>query len=291
MSRQNPRRPIVPAGNNPAGRRQGFNVKLTPQVSSTRVATSSTDPSELMASLSSFAGPSHPQVGAGAPSAAAVQPRPAASSADVDDCLFGRVSDAPAANGLHAFGALPQSPIKLRASREAPGCGYQLSEPGGYSRAEQVREYSPRPRAHHFSDTTHDQSHRSSDRELASECKFTQGPDFVRAPRPAVSEPPGLSGRSPSRAESPERAQARLDAIRSEELHVDAILRAYQRDLKLVLRPASVFKNWTRCRKSRLSRIPAAPARPSGISSRGRSPRPRASSSSPPILDRGERVA
>ena len=93
-----------------------------------------------MASLSSsLACPSHPQVGAGAPSAAAVQPLPATSSADLVDRLFGRVSDAPAASGLHAFGALPQTPIETRAPREAPGGGYQLSEPGGYSPAQQVR--------------------------------------------------------------------------------------------------------------------------------------------------------
>ena len=109
-------------------RTRGFNFKLTPQVSSSRIAASSTDPSEPMASLSSsLAGPLHPQVGAGATSATAVLPRPAASSADVDDHLFGRVSDAPAASGLHAVGALPQTPIELRASREATGGGYQLS--------------------------------------------------------------------------------------------------------------------------------------------------------------------
>ena len=56
----------------------------------------------------------------------------------------------------------------------------------------------------------------------------------MRAPRPAVSEPPGPSDRVPSRAESSERAQARLDGIRAEERHMDAILRAKQRDLQLV---------------------------------------------------------
>ena len=207
MSRQNPRRPTVPAGDNPAKRTRGFNFKLTPQVSSSRVATSSTDPSEPMASLaSSLAGSSHPQVGAEAPSAAAVKPQPAASSAYVDDRLVGRVSDAPVASGLHAFGALPRTPIELQASREVPGGGYKLSEPGGYSPAQQVREYSPRPRAHDSSDTTHDQSHRSPDREFAIESEFTQEPDFMRAPRPAVSVPTGPSGRGPSRAKSSERA-------------------------------------------------------------------------------------
>ena len=206
MSRQNPRRPTVPAGDNPAGRTRGFNFKLTPQVTS-RVSKSSFDPSKPMASLSSsLAGPSHPQVGAGAPSAAAVLPRPAARSADLNDRLFGRVSDAPAASKLHAFGALPRTPIETRAPREAPGGGYQLSEPGGYSPAQQGREYSPRPRDNHSSDTTHDQSHRSPDRMFAPESEFTQGPDVGRAPRPAVSEPPGPSGRGPSRAESSERA-------------------------------------------------------------------------------------
>ena len=234
MSRQNPRRPSLPAGDNPAGRTRGFNFKLTPQVTS-RVAASSTDPSEQMASLSSsLAGPSHPQVGAGAPSAAAVQPLPAASSADLDDRLFGRVSDAPVSSGLHAFSALPQTPIKTRAPREAPGGGYQLSEPDGYSPAQQVRAYSPGPRAHHSSDTTHDQSHRSPDRILAPESEFTQGPDFGRAARPAVSETPGPSGRGPSHAESSERAQARLDAIRAEELRIDAILRAKQPDFQFI---------------------------------------------------------
>ena len=195
MSRQNPRRPTVPAGDNPSKRTRGFNFKLTPQVSSSRVAASSLVPSEPMASFSSTpAGPSHPQVGAGSPSAVAVQPRPAANSADFDDRQLGLVSDAPAASGLHAFGALPRTPLETLASREAPGGGYQLSEPGGYSPAQQVRAYSPRPRAHHSFDTTHDQSHRSPDRVLAPESEFTQGPDFARAPRPAVSEPPGPSG-------------------------------------------------------------------------------------------------
>ena len=139
-----------------------------------------------MASLLSFlGGPSHPLVGAGAPSAAAVPPRPAASSEDVDNRLFGRVLDAPAASGLHAFNAIPQTPIELRASREASGGGYQLSQPSGYSSAQQMREYSPSPRAHHSFDTTHDQSHCSPDRELVPESKFTHGPDFLRAPRPA----------------------------------------------------------------------------------------------------------
>ena len=221
MSRHNPRRPTVPAGDNPAKRTRGFNFKLTPQVTSSRVGASYFDPSEPMSSLScSLAGPSHPQVGAGAPSAAAVLPRPGASSADVNDRLFGRVSEAPAASGLHAFGALPRTPIETRAPREALGGGYQLSEPGGYSPAQQVREYSCRPRAHHFSDTTHDKSHRSPDCELAPESGSSQGPDFGQAPRPAASEPPGPSGRGPSRAESSERAQARLDAIRAEELRI-----------------------------------------------------------------------
>ena len=188
-----------------------------------------------MASLSSsLAGPSQPQVGAGAPSAAAVQPRPAASAADFDDRQLGRVSDAHAASGLHDFGALPRTPIEFRASREAPGGSYQLSEPGGYSAARQVREYSPLPRAHHSSDTTHDLSHHSPDRELALESEFHQRPDSVLAHRPAPSLPPGPSVGGPSRAESPERAQARLDTIRSDELRVDAILRAKQRDLQLV---------------------------------------------------------
>ena len=92
----------------------------------------------------------------------------------------------------------------------------------------------PRPRAHHPSDTTHDQSHRSPDCELAFEFGSTQGPDFAGAHRPGVSEPPGPSGRDPSRAESSERAQVCLDAIRVEELRIDVILRAKQRDLQLV---------------------------------------------------------
>ena len=161
MSRQNPRRPTVPAGDNPAGRTQGFNFKLTPQVTFSRVAASSTDPSEQLASLSSsLAGPLHLQFGAGAFSAAVVQPLPATSSGDLDYRQFGRVSDATAAIGLHAIGALPRTPIELRASLESPGGGYQLIEPGGYSPAQQVRAYSHRPRAHHSSDTTHDESHR-----------------------------------------------------------------------------------------------------------------------------------
>ena len=182
MSRQNPRRPTVLAGDNPAERTRGFHFKIVPDSSASRVAASSFSPSEPMASLaSSLAGPSHPQIGAGASSAAAVPPRPAASSADFDDRRLGRVSNARATSGLHAFGALPQSPIELQASREAPGGCYQLSEPNGYLPARQVRENSFRPRAHHSSDTTNDQSHRSPDREIAFESEVHQGPDFVRA--------------------------------------------------------------------------------------------------------------
>ena len=171
--------------------------------------------------------------------AAEVLPRPAACSADFDYRLLGRVSDTPAASGLHAFGAISRTPIEPRASLKAPGGCYQLCEIGGYSPARQVCDYSPRVRAHHSSDTTHDQSHRSPDREFAPESQFHQGSDFARAPRPAPSVPPGPSakgpsGKGPSRAVSSERAQARYDAIRAEERHIDAILRAKQRDLQLV---------------------------------------------------------
>ena len=64
-------------------------------------------------------------------------------------------------------------PIETLAIREVPGRIYQLSEFGGYSPAQQVREYFPRSRAHYFSKTTHDKSHRSPDRMLAPKSEFT----------------------------------------------------------------------------------------------------------------------
>ena len=73
MSRQNSRRLTEPAGDNPAKRTLSLNLKITFQVSAFRVATSTLGPSEHMVLWSScFAGPSHPQIGAGAPSATAV---------------------------------------------------------------------------------------------------------------------------------------------------------------------------------------------------------------------------
>ena len=149
MSRQNPGRPTEPAGDNSATRTLGFHFKIVPKSSAFRVAASSLVPFELMASLpSTLVGPSHTHVGAGVPSAVAIEPRPAASSANFNDRLLGRVSDASATSKLHAFGPLPRTPIEPRASREAPGGGFQLSKPNVYLPARQMRDYSPRPRAH-----------------------------------------------------------------------------------------------------------------------------------------------
>ena len=97
-----------------------------------------------------------------------------------------------------------------------------------------MREYSPRPLAYHSSDNTHDQSHHYPDRKLAPETEFNQEPDSVLAPWPAPSVPPSPQVGGPSRPESPERAQARLEAIRSDELRVDAVYRAISLNLQLV---------------------------------------------------------
>ena len=150
MSRQNPRRPTQAAGDNPAGRTRGFNFKITSDLLSTRGTTTSTASSEPTALPSaSSLGLSHPQGGATPLSAAGALLQTASSSAAYNALLIGQGSVVPAASDLHASGALPRTPIGLRDMHDFPGGGYQRSDLGSYFPARQVRNFSPRPRAHH----------------------------------------------------------------------------------------------------------------------------------------------
>ena len=159
MSRQNPRRPTQPAGDNPAGRTRGIKFKIISEPLSTRGTTTSIASSEPTALPSaSSLGRSHPQVGATPLSAAGAKLQTASSSAAQDINLIGRGSVVPAASGHHVSGALPRTPIEPRDHHEFPGGGYQRSDPGGYSPAHQVRDSSLRPRAHHSFDSLLDQS-------------------------------------------------------------------------------------------------------------------------------------
>ena len=114
MSRQNPRRPTQPAGDNPAGRTRGFHFKIVTQLLSTHGETASTASSEPMALPSaSPLGRSHPQVGATPSMAAGMQIQTASSSAAYNALLIGQGSVVPAASDLYAPGALPRTPIGL----------------------------------------------------------------------------------------------------------------------------------------------------------------------------------
>ena len=143
MSRQHPRRPTAPAGDNPAGRTRGFYFRTISYLSTTRGTTACTVLSEPMALPSATSlGRSHPQVGATPLSAAGAQLQTASNSAAQDFNLIGRSSVVPAASGHHVSGALPRTPIEPRDHHEFPGGGYQRSDPGDYSPAHQVSDSS-----------------------------------------------------------------------------------------------------------------------------------------------------
>ena len=76
----------------------------------------------------------------------------ASSCAAHDVILIRQGSVVPAASDLYAPVALPRTPINLRHLHELPGGGYQRSDPGSYSLADQVSNASFRPRAHQFFD-------------------------------------------------------------------------------------------------------------------------------------------
>ena len=182
--------------------------------------------------LASSLGRWHPQVGAAPPSATGAQLQTASSSAAYDAYLIGRGSDVPAVSDLHAFKALPRTSIEPRNHLEVPGGGYRHSDPGGYSPARQVRQFSPLPRVHHSSNPARDHLHLSADRGFVP---FSDAPQSARPHRDARATPSATSrpqSGSPSRATSPDRVQVRLDAMYAEERRVDAILQAKQRDLQ-----------------------------------------------------------
>ena len=198
MSRQNPRRPTQPAGDNPAGRTRGFNFKIASDPFSTRSTTTSIVSSEptAMPSASSL-GRSHPQVGAVPSSSAGAQLQTASSSAADDAFPIGRGSVVPAASGQHVSGALPRTPVEPRDMHEFPGGGYQRSDPGSYSPARQVRDFSLRPRAHHSFDSIPDQSRHAADQNFIAVSdalqpmgagRDTQAP-FSATSRPGVEVP------------------------------------------------------------------------------------------------------
>ena len=91
------------------------------------------------------------------------------------------VSRTPVSSELYFIGAFPHTLIEPRASREAVGSGDQLSEPGGYSLAQQMRDNPLCPRAYHYSDTTFDKSQQSSDRKFALNFELHQEPDYAQS--------------------------------------------------------------------------------------------------------------
>ena len=231
MSRQNPRRPTQPAGDNSAGRPRSVNFKIVSDPLSTRGTTTSIASSEPTALPSAFSlGRSHPQVGAAPSSAAGAQRQTASSSAAYDAFPIGQGSVVPATSGLHLPGALPRTQIEFRDIQEFPGGNYQRSDPGDFSPARQVRDSSLRPRAHHSFDSLLDQPQHASDQNVLQVLDLRQFSGPARDMDTAPQAPAPQSG-SPSRAMSPDFVQVRLDAIYAEERRVDAILQAKQRDL------------------------------------------------------------
>ena len=232
MSRQNPRRPTQPPGDNPAGRTRGFNFKIVSDPLSTPGTTTSIASSVPTALPSATSlGHSHHQVGATPLSAAGAQLQTASSSAAQDFNLIGRGSVVPAESVYHVSGALPRTPIEPRDHHEFPGGGYQRSNPGGFSPARQVRDSSLHPRAHHSFDLPLDQPQHAADQnvlQVLDLCQFS-GParDMDTAP-----QAPAPQNGIPSSATSPDRVQMRLDAMYAEERRVDAIKEAKQRDLQ-----------------------------------------------------------
>ena len=232
MSRQNFRRSTQPAGDNPAGRTRGFNFKIVLDTLSTRGTTTfiaSSEPTAL-ASASSL-GRSHPQVGAAPSSAAGAQLQTASSFSAHDAFPIGRGSVLPATSGRHHPSALLRTQIEFRDMHEFPGGGYQRSDPGGFSPVRQVRDFSLRPRVHHYVDSLLDQPQHAADQNVLQEFHLRQFSIPARDMDTASQAPAPQSG-SPSSATSPDRVQVRLDAIYAEERRVDAILQAKQRDLQ-----------------------------------------------------------
>ena len=184
MCRQNPRRPTQPAGDNPAGRTCGFDFKIISKSRAFRGTTSSIYKSQLMASFSaSITGHSHHKRVAGTTSAAATNLQAVVSSAISDAGSQRLAANVPAASGHHAFGALFQTPVTLRKTREAPGDFDRHSDLGGSAPAHQVRHLSPRPRSDHSPDSILDCPRPTREHDLTAVSNSPRNASLARDPR------------------------------------------------------------------------------------------------------------
>ena len=235
MRRQNPRRPTEPAGDNPEGRTRGFHFKIPSQSSASCGKTFSSYQSQPMAFYTAtMTGPSHPQDGANTTSAAATYLQAVASSAISDAGTHRLATNVPAASGLNALGALFRTPVTQRETREAPKDFVRHSDPGGSATAHQVRHFSPRLRLQHSPDSILDRPRRSRERDLTVVSDSPRNASPSRGTRAAPSAASGPSSGGPSCANSPDRLQARLEAMCAEERRVDALLSAKQQDLQAI---------------------------------------------------------
>ena len=158
---------------------------------------------------------SRTQPSAKALSAAAAYLQSAAIAATSDAGFRALVPDDPASNGLWGNGALPRTPVPERKGLEAHGGKLPRPESCSYFPARQ-----PRDRLHLFTDRRF--------------VPISDPPQVARPQLDARAIPSGASvpqSETPSRAVSPDRVQARLEAMYAEERRVDAILQAMQRYL------------------------------------------------------------
>ena len=172
-----------------------------------------------------------PQGVAGTTSAAATYLTEVASSAISDAGTHGLAENVPVASGFHALGTLLRTPVTQRKMRKAPGHFDRHSDPGGSAPAHQVRHLSTRPRFHHSPDSILDRTTRSCDRDLTVVSDSPRNASLVHDPRAALSAASGPSSEGPSRANSTDRLQLRLEEMRAEESRVDALLRTKQQNL------------------------------------------------------------
>ena len=210
--------PSAPAGDNPAGRTRGFNLKIATQYPPAPGAPPSTDQSAAVAAPPALArGPSH-QLSAGPLSTVATATQAVVSSADSSAGLQ-LVSGDPAALGRRGLGALPRTPVPQREQLEELG---DNELPGGSehgSLVDQPLRFSPLPRP-------------SSPREQASRAEDLAAMTGTPLPR-------GFgSGRSsfaapqsdhPSRMQSPspaEQEQQQLAALRLQQQQIENEIRA-----------------------------------------------------------------
>ena len=124
--------------------------------------------------------------------------------------------------------------LSQREAREAPGDVDRHSDPGRSAQAHQVRHFSPRPRLSHSPDLILDRPRRSRKCDITAVSDSPRNASPARGPRGAPSAASGPSSGGPSRANSPDPLQARLEAMRAEERRLDALLRAKQQDFQAI---------------------------------------------------------